>query len=149
MVVKTQEQNNNSSNKNMKDLTFDPILTVNDEIKMSNTSKEMYKCSVDTDLRLLGMETDEWFECMNIDTKEVIFEQKCKLDDKGRHCHSWIVINNEKYISLQTDMNIIKMFKVLKKNNMFEFEEDEAYRITYDKMDSINFCEFDKNFENI
>eukprot|EP01084_Bolivina_argentea_P027836 51716_1 len=133
----------------MKDLKLIPVLKVNKDIKMSDNSSQMFKCSTDTNLKLLGMENQYWFECMDMDSKEIVFEQQLTLDGKGRNAHNFIVQNNQKYVTIQTSLNTIKMFKILKVNNTFEFKENEALRICYDKKDVITFCEFDKNFENI
>eukprot|EP01084_Bolivina_argentea_P027837 51717_1 len=133
----------------MKDLKLIPVLKVNKDIKMKNSGTFMCKCSTDTSLKLLGMENNKGFTCMDMESKEIIFEQELSLDEKARNAHNFIVRNNQKYVTIQTSLNTIKMFKILKVNNTFEFKENEALRICYDKKDVITFCEFDKNFENI
>ena len=53
----------------------------------------------------------------------------------------------QKYMSLQTKMNEIKMFCVNQEKK--SFEEDDALMLCVDDKDSIKYSEFDRNFIHI
>eukprot|EP01084_Bolivina_argentea_P105697 189285_1 len=137
--------------KDIKDLKILPILNVTKDIeKLKYTQQQINKSSVDAETDLLGMEGRKWFGVVDMHSKEVIFEEKCAFEanyprEYGTHCHHWISINNEKYLSVQTDLNVLKRFKIKNK----QFEEDRSGRIILGSKDMINFVEFDRNFQNI
>ena len=58
-----------------------------------------------------------------MDTKEAVFEANAY----GYHGHHWIVRNAQKYLSLQTQTNEIKMYAIDAKDT--SFKEDESIRI--------------------
>eukprot|EP01083_Nonionella_stella_P000526 1494_1 len=148
MIVK--EEDDNQHKKDMKDLQFTQVLNLARDVKLSWKGDAFRKCSVNTDLGLLGVESADkqrWFGVIDMDRKENIFEVQCNLTDNyGRHSHNWITVQDRKYVTLQTAPNIIKMFEV-KRNK--EFEEDKNLRISFGENDKINFCEFDRYFKNI
>ena len=82
-------------------------------------------------------------------TKEPIFEEKTELGNKCRHTSDWLVINKQKYLSMKTAKNTIKMFKVQKENDSHSFKEDTKLSMTLEETDNIMFCEFDRKFEHI
>ena len=116
------------------------------------TGNDFYKCSVDSELGLLGMNcgkvfTDSWecvkFFCVDMSTKAVVFEE----DARGFQTHHWVVRNGQKYLSLQTDKNTVKMFKF--DGGSKSFEEDGSLLIRLNSGDEINATEFDSNFEHV
>jgi len=135
--------------KDLKDLQFEPVLNVRDDVELSSDSNYMYKSSIDSDLNLLAMNggsnvtnPDKLF-CVDMTTNEVIFEHEAC----GRYTHHWITIDDQKCLSLQTTPNTISVFKV--SNEDHKFVEDESMRIVLDDEDVINFCEYDQSFDHI
>ena len=113
MVVSGAEEKS-SVPKDMRDLTFKSILKVDVNTKLPDSNTTRGKCSVDTDLALLGMESTRYFTCMDLATNELVFEQGISAFGAAKHCHNWIEVNGEKHVSIQTSPNTIQMFKVVK-----------------------------------
>eukprot|EP01084_Bolivina_argentea_P316361 548355_1 len=118
------------------------MFNFNENIKKKVIHDKLLKCSIDLELNLLGVRSVDWFGCMSLKTKKVIFEQK--VDGGSRHSHHWIKVNDKKYLTVQSNKNIIKMYKV--NNNIFE--EDENMQIKVADSSEIDFLEFDRNYQN-
>ena len=150
----------------MKDLKFEPILNVTQDLRLNAHS--FYKCSVDSALGLLGFNCrssgGNYFVCVDMATKNIVYKERAF----GYHTHHWIMHKPPKtkaeestthtfwddqplfprglkYLSLQTERTLIKMFLLDEAKRTFR--EEEAFRIRADG--SINYSEFDRNFENI
>eukprot|EP01084_Bolivina_argentea_P285775 490127_1 len=108
---------------------------------------------MDSNLGLLALEGANWFGIVDMKQKKSIFEIKRDAPFNpfyGRQSHSWLTINNEKYVSVQISKIQIKMFKVIEEKQKVKFIIDENYTITLgQETDIINYCCFDKNFEII
>merc|ERR1711879_969335 len=107
----------------------------------------MRKCSIDCDLRLMGMNggsayDPDTFFCVDIKTKKIAFKHSAY----GRYSHHWITINDQKYLSLQTTKTAITYFRV---SDGHQFEEDDTMKIVLGDDDEINYCEYDQSFEHI
>ena len=147
-MVKENNENMQSS-KSLKELQFETVLNVNQQVEIKG--KTFFKCAVDPGLRLLSINTEgsggygcatEFF-CVNMETKKTVFAQNAF----GPHNHHWIWIHKQKYLSLQTKKNEIKMFEVNQEE--LTFKENAALRICMTANDEIDFTEFDRAFENI
>ena len=149
MVVKAQEvQNEKETTKDIRDLKFDPILHVKKQVQQwSYNDTACYKCSVDSELGLLGMncgyEGEETFFCVDMATKTMIWERKAHR----YHSHHWVISNGQKYLSLQTNKNTIQMLKFVKENK--SFDENETLRFCIAEGHEIVYNEFDRDFKNI
>ena len=108
-------------------------------------TNDFYKCSVDSELGLLGLMVDDGctFFCVDMHSKKAIW----KTEAQGAHTHHWVTIREQKYLSLQTKTNEVKMFTVDAESKAFK--ENEALRLCLGEEDRINFTEFDTTFENI
>jgi len=132
----------------LKALQFEQILNVRDDVELNHDATFFFKCSIDSDLGVLGMnggvsDSDpDTFFCVDMDSKQLVYQHS----SCGRYSHHWITINDQKYLSLQTTPNTINMFRV---SDDHQFEEDESMKITLDDDDVINFCEFDQEFDHI
>eukprot|EP00485_Elphidium_margaritaceum_P018703 CAMPEP_0202728576 /NCGR_PEP_ID=MMETSP1385-20130828/185696_1 /ASSEMBLY_ACC=CAM_ASM_000861 /TAXON_ID=933848 /ORGANISM="Elphidium margaritaceum" /LENGTH=829 /DNA_ID=CAMNT_0049394827 /DNA_START=40 /DNA_END=2525 /DNA_ORIENTATION=+ len=157
MVVSQQTEKRPA--KDIKDLQFKETLNVAKDVTLSYASKnkeQIHKCSVDTELGLLGMEGHDWFGVVDMASKQEVWKLDRKTNNdamggaSGYQTHEWFFIGKQKYLSLQTDRNKIKMFKV---DNKSQFVEDSKYELTYSSSKgdnaTINFCDFDANFEHI
>eukprot|EP01084_Bolivina_argentea_P118499 210239_1 len=151
MTVKEDIEQQTHSNANA--LQFMPVLNV--EHGTHKLPYDIGKCSVDSDLGLLAVETDKRISCIDMKSKKIIFDHKCPSISGENYSyqmysHSWIVFNGKKYLSCQTEMGIIKFFKFRKDNN--SFVEAKGLGISLDWYPGVNHiycCEFDKTFENI
>jgi len=141
LVVHDDEAEHHEKLKAMK---FEQLLNVRDDIGLEDM--EFGKCSIDSDLGLLGMHPDpdetEKFSCIDISNKKVVFQHPAS----GRYTHHWITINDQKHLSLHTTPNTISLFRV---SDDHQFEEDESMKITLGDDDVINFLEYDQSFEHI
>ena len=74
MVIR-QKTEDEDERKDFKQLKFEPVLNVNQQVTMSSTGTNVYKCSVDSELGLLGMNCggDKFF-CVDMSSNKVIFE---------------------------------------------------------------------------
>eukprot|EP01084_Bolivina_argentea_P170629 295672_1 len=100
---------------------------------------------MDYESPLLAIEGQKWNGCIDTNQKELIFKQKSELLNYGRHTSNWILINGEKYLSIKTAKNTIKMFKVQKNDNeSYSFEEDEKFGINLSSEENIMFRYFEK-----
>ena len=110
---------------------------------MSYSGIEFYKCAVEPELGLLGIECDdgEQFICMDLNTRQVIFETSIW----GKHLQHWVTNHDQKFLSLKTDRTTLKMFKFNAGDK--SFKEDESLRIAVE--DFIVYTQFDCSFENI
>merc|ERR1712228_1028818 len=105
--------------------------------------KTVHKCSVDPETQLLGVEGLTKFRCIDLKTKTCIFE----IDHyaKGQHfSHHWIRYQGKKYVTVQTEKNIVKLYEV-KKNK--KIVEDKDLQIKSNENEEIKLLEFDQNFE--
>ena len=142
MVVKVDGQENETGTvKDIKDLQFEPVLNVEKEVDIN--IKHADKCSIDTDLMWLGIDTSDRFFCVDMVQKKVVLEKK----SKGEHSHHWLTLNAQKYLALQVSKNQMQMFKVDQETKAFE--EDETLKVELGDWDNINFSEFDRKFEHL
>merc|ERR1711971_951686 len=65
----------------------------------------------------------------------------------GTFNHNWFTYQKQKYLSLQTKVNVLKMFKLDPENK--SFAEDESLRMCLDDEDEINYSQFDAAHENV
>ena len=140
-MVVLEEGKTNGPTKDIKTLQFEPLLNVKEHVKLSYTETYFHKCSVNSDLGLLGMTCDggEQFFCVKMDSKNVVFQ----CPSLGYNTHHWVVHQGKSYLSLQTKESEIKMFAAN------SFAEDVALSISLPATESINYTEFDSSFENI
>eukprot|EP01083_Nonionella_stella_P011622 32994_1 len=151
MVVEADEEKVKQSN-DPSELKFVPVFDIRELQNVKLQGTEINKCSTDSSLGLLGVEAGpNRFLCIDIHRKEEIFNIDLEISDYiGRHSHHWITIDQQKYLSIQTAKNIIKMYQIKQGTaHRFSFEEDEQFRVCLPKSDTINCCEFDRNFKNI
>ena len=142
MVVK-QEADAKDEAKDIKLLQFEPVLNVRKEVTLSYTGSSYRKCSVEPELGLLGINCNNLFFCVDMGTKKVLFEEKAH----GCHSHHWVNYNDQKYISLQTAKNVMKMYRFDETNK--SLTEDESLRLQVAENEEINSSEFDQKFEHI
>eukprot|EP01084_Bolivina_argentea_P318098 551587_1 len=144
-----KQQANAYVRKDLTDLKFEPVLTVSEQVGDDNIAREVGKCSVDSSLGLLAVESKGKISCIDIEKKKEIFtETRDKtLTDNEMHSHRWIVIDGQKYFAIQWSQNTIRFFKIKQDDN--SFTEAKKLRICLDEMDTITCCEFDETFENI
>jgi len=131
--------------KPLKDLSFEPILNVRDDVDLQVPGDyKIKKCSIDSDLGLLGMSESRsnTFFCVDIASKQLVFKHSAF----GRYSHHWLTIYEQKYLSLQTTKNTISMFRVGDDHN---FVEDEPMKITLSDDDEINYIEYDHSFDHV
>eukprot|EP00485_Elphidium_margaritaceum_P019464 CAMPEP_0202726786 /NCGR_PEP_ID=MMETSP1385-20130828/184789_1 /ASSEMBLY_ACC=CAM_ASM_000861 /TAXON_ID=933848 /ORGANISM="Elphidium margaritaceum" /LENGTH=764 /DNA_ID=CAMNT_0049393013 /DNA_START=111 /DNA_END=2406 /DNA_ORIENTATION=- len=161
MVV---SDNTQQKQKEVKDLRLTEVLNVGKEVSLPGYKHEhnerIYKCSLDTDTGLLGMEGHDWFGVVDMKTKKPIWNLDREtnfggqIGSFGQQTHQWVTINGQKYVSLQTARNKIQMFKVVQsKDNGYQFVEDNKYELVYSSNKgadaTINFCDFDHDFQHI
>ena len=106
MVV---QENVDSTTKDIKDLTFEPVLNVKNDLELPYNGTAFYKCSVDSELAFFGvhcgsLDSERKFLCVDMESKEVVFQKAAC----GHHCHHWILNKKQKYLSLQTQKNEIQ-----------------------------------------
>uniref|UniRef100_A0A7S0TEL7 Uncharacterized protein n=1 Tax=Elphidium margaritaceum TaxID=933848 RepID=A0A7S0TEL7_9EUKA len=129
--------------KDVRQLQFDQVLNVGNDVKLDKYhGRLMFKCSVESELGLLGMETKGWFGVVNIPEKKSIFEMDTRTGTSA-HAHHWMTIGKQKYLLVQTEYQKIKMYKV----NGHQFVEDERYQIT--TKGAIDYCAVDRKCANI
>ena len=90
--------------KDMKELKFEPVLNVNEQVKMSGN--KFYKCSVDSELGLLGMNVSdggEQFFCVDMTTNKTIFAQELSGEDPT-HAHHWFRIDEQRYLAATSNV---------------------------------------------
>ena len=150
VAAQTEDVKQGGKAKDIKELKFEPILTVKKDVKLSRPDDAVYKCSVEPQLGLLGVnQAAKWriepqsFTCVDMKSNSVIFETTAF----GTQNHHWLSHADQKYLSLQATKQMVKMFKVKQEDN--SFEEDETLRLCVSSDDVINVTEFDKAFENI
>jgi len=90
------------------------------------------------------MVTEDTLICVNPDDRKVVF--KTEAYKRGEQTHHWVRIQGRHYLSVQSQKNIFKFFKVSATNG---FTEDKALTVTLDEGDDVRYVEFDKNFENM
>ena len=78
--------------KDFKELKFEPVLNVKQDL---NIDVALYKCSVDSESGLLGLQCEKKFFCVDMRTKKVVFEQERK---GGSHTHHWVPKPSLKYL---------------------------------------------------
>eukprot|EP01084_Bolivina_argentea_P082074 148613_1 len=136
---------------NAKDVTqlkFEPVLNVKDQVKDNTVHTKVGKCTVDSDLGILAVESYRQISCINIQNKKEIFSQdRGKTNGAQMFTHSWVVINAEKYLAFQSNKNTIQFFKVKPDDN--SFTDAKELTICLDQNDTISCLEFDENGENI
>ena len=129
-------------------MNFEPVLNVREQVQLNYTGNLFYKCSVDSELGLLGITcgtkvVNRQFVSVDMRTKEVI----SVLDAFGPQAHHWVTRNGEKYLSLQIKANEIKMFVVDKENK--SFLEETSLTLTLGAEEHIAYPEFDSDFKHI
>jgi len=169
----------NPDDLDMKTLNFTDALNVGREVKLSYQGSGINKCSVDTELNVLGIEAHHWFGVVDFKSKRQIWSLDRETSNGGGrhnfgfHTHQWLTIGTQKYLSVQTKGNQIKMFKVVKteqsstKMKMFkainwkgntgvggyQFIADPKYELTFPSdgrsTTTIHFCDFDFDFKHI
>eukprot|EP00485_Elphidium_margaritaceum_P009312 CAMPEP_0202696876 /NCGR_PEP_ID=MMETSP1385-20130828/10205_1 /ASSEMBLY_ACC=CAM_ASM_000861 /TAXON_ID=933848 /ORGANISM="Elphidium margaritaceum" /LENGTH=338 /DNA_ID=CAMNT_0049353183 /DNA_START=92 /DNA_END=1105 /DNA_ORIENTATION=+ len=147
-TARPQAQNASMSEEDVKKLRFTEALNVGKQVKFDKFSgKSLYKSSVDSEFKLLAVENgrDKWFGVVDMQQNKPVFETQRESD--AEQSHHWITVKGKKYLSVQMKKNVISMFKVTKKAKKFEFVEDKKYKISV--KGTINFCEFDANFEHV
>merc|ERR1719242_714014 len=129
----------------LKHLKFEPVLNFKEDVKDVNFSRYS-KAVLNSDLKLMFMkpQSTETLICLNPDERKVIF--KTQAYSKGEQTHHWVKIQGRHYLSVQSQKNIFKFFKVSATNG---FTEDKALRVTLDDGDDVRFVEYDGNFENM
>ena len=145
---------------NLKDLRFEPILNVADDVQIAADidATFSYKCAVDIECGLLSINAsaeirtshseyaryngDKRFFCVDMETRNIMFEHEIK----GFHSHHWITLNEQKYLSLQTAQNAIELFSVDAKHKTICQSE---YTLVLEEEDVIDFYFFDRNCQNI
>merc|ERR1719204_203412 len=146
MVVQEpqEEESQDAGRVDMKQLTFEPVLKKRDIIGLGYDGDTFFKCSVQSDVGLLGIKCDsDQFYCVDMATKKVILEQEAV----GRHSNHWIVVDDQLYISLQTKKNEIKAFKL--NGSQRSFAETEAMRVVLGEADTIDCTAFDDKFNSL
>ena len=130
--------------KDLKQLQFEPVLNVKEDVKLGVSGNDFWKCSADSELGLLGKNAgDKHFFCVELSSKKVIFKQS----SGAKFGHNWVVHKEQKYLSLQTAGNTLKMFKFGAANT--SFDEEDAFTLCLNEDDTIQYSDFDENFENI
>eukprot|EP01084_Bolivina_argentea_P092150 165816_1 len=117
MTVTKYDQKQQTNGKEFKDLKFEPVLNVKEEVKYNNVAWEVGKCSVDSSLGLLAIESKGKISCIDIKEKKEIFGKTRQTSNDEMHSHSWIVIDGQKYLSVQWSKNTIRFFKVKQDDN--------------------------------
>ena len=148
MIVRDETEGAQKA-KGVKDLEFEPILSINN-VEMNYNSDRVGKCSVDSELGLLGIDGIDWFGCIDMSTKKCIFQMPRvapRYDWYGRNSHHWVRVQDQRYISVQTKRNEIQMFKITSEST--QFSKDESFHILLPRTDTINYIEFDHDFANI
>eukprot|EP01084_Bolivina_argentea_P092149 165815_1 len=97
MTVTKYDQKQQTNGKEFKDLKFEPVLNVKEEVKDNNVARQVGKCSVDSSLGLLAVESRGKISCIDMKEKKEIFSEKRETSDDETHSHSWIVIDDQKY----------------------------------------------------
>merc|ERR1719204_968147 len=146
MVVQEpqEEESQDAGRVDMKQLTFEPVLKKRDIIGLGYDGDTFFKCSVQSDVGLLGIKCDsDQFYCVDMATKKVIFEQEAV----GRHSNHWIVVDGQIFVSLQTKKNEIKAFKL--DGSSKTFTEAEAMRVVLGEADTIDCTAFDAKFNSL
>ena len=145
MVV--QDQTGTQPAKELKDLHFEPVLNVKEQVNLSYEGPEFYKCSVEPGLGLLGIccgtKFSRKFICVDMSTKEMIFETGVTATQQSH----WIAIKGRKYLSLRTKDNVISMFEIDEETK--SFKKDEVLEINLPESDKAGYTQFDGEFENI
>ena len=143
MVVR-EDLDEEKVTKELKDLLFEPVLTLKKEVNLSGVSRDtgyyFAKCSVESELGLLGVNCDgsgKRFFCVDMATNDVIFQQP----SLGYHGHHWIVHKEQKYLSLQTKKNMVQMFQFDAEKKTFK--EDKRLKICVSDEDEIRYSVFD------
>eukprot|EP01084_Bolivina_argentea_P131295 231770_1 len=108
-----------TNGKQFKDLKFEPVLNVKEEVKDNNVDDIVGKCSVDSSLGLLAIESKGKISCIDIKQKKEIFREKRQTSQCEMHSHNWIVIDGQKYFAVQWSKNTIRFFKVKQDDNSF------------------------------
>eukprot|EP01084_Bolivina_argentea_P022443 41709_1 len=133
LVVANQAEKSEQKEKDPSQLKLVPVFNFKKIIKKKVLLDKLYKCSFDSELNLVGVRSRDWFGCVSLDTNKIIFEQNVS---GGRyHSHHWIKVNNKKYLTVQTNENIIKMYKV----NQTTFEEEKNMEIKVADSSEIDF----------
>jgi len=157
MTVSEDRDTKGTQKLNLKDLQFEPILTVEDDVLIAGDTDATfsYKCAVDIESKLLSImssklaggsgnphSSDKRFFCINMETRKVVFENRIE----GFHSHHWLTLNEQKFLSLQTAKNAIQLFSVDVEHKSVGSNE---YTLALEEEDVINFYEFDRSFQNI
>ena len=146
MVTKEDAQEQEETVMDIKKLQFEPVLNVKEHAQLSYSGTDFFKCSVEPDLRLLGMNCN-WnqrrFLCVDMSTMKEIFKHSAH----EHHSHHWLQHQGQKYLSLQTDNKTVKMFQIDEETKTFN--EDESLMMCASEDDEINATEFDHTFEHI
>ena len=83
------------------------------------------------------------FLCVDMDTKKEILKYDCHES----RSHHWVQHQGQRFLSLQTDANTIKMFQIDEETKTFT--ADESLMMCAGMGDEINAIEFDSTFEHI
>jgi len=146
MVTKQDADEEEETGLDIKKLQFEPVLNLQSQVDLSNSTLFFYKCSVEPDLKLLGMNCGRWstdFLCVDMSTKKEIF----KFGAFGDQSHHWVQHQKHRYLSLQTNKTTIKMFQIDEETKAFT--EDESLTVSTGEDDEINAIEFDRTFKHI
>ena len=148
MVV--SERTGDGRTKGLKNLKFEPILSVKNDIELTYDGNYFNKCCMNSELGLLVLNCGHTSKlrtiyCVDVASKSVIFEQ----ESRRHHNHHWIVIKDQHYLCLQTSnsssCSTLSMYRFKRADK--SFQEDFSPEIQVAGL--IPFCEFDKKFENI
>ena len=141
--AESEDQQQKVKGVDIKNLKFEPVLNVKEAVKLNGSGNNFYKCSVSSELGILGINEADRFFCVNMKTNSLIFQKSAK----GQHNHHWLRNNGKMCLCFQTLSNEIRFF-------MFD-DQDASFRactaktIALEQSESIQYSEFDRNFEHI